>query len=468
MANWEGRYRAAVICSDLLSTVVATLTAGTVVRHGLPASLGHLPNLLSWLAALAVLAALPATHAWDVRELGQGAEEFRRLGKALLTAAVGLALVGLAAELSHLRLWVFFVVPTVALIAFPLRYVLRRLLHARRRTGECLLPVMAAGSVAWVADLIERTQREPHNGWRIEAVCTPDGLGADGTREIAGIPVVGQLNELTERVQLGGYRVVAVAADPFWTPRRLQQLAWELEDGEAELLVAPVLMEVAGPRLHVTGVLGLPLLQVRAPVFGGGRRAIKAAIDRLGSAALLVLLAPLLITIALVIWAGDRGSVLYRQQRVGRDGKPFTILKFRTMVRDAEARLAGLRNANQGAGPLFKMREDPRITRAGRVLRRYSLDELPQLVNVLTGAMSLVGPRPPLPSEVATYGPDSGRRLLVKPGLTGLWQISGRSDLPWEEAIRLDLRYVEDWSLALDAVILWKTARVVFTGQGAY
>jgi exopolysaccharide biosynthesis polyprenyl glycosylphosphotransferase len=248
----------------------------------------------------------------------------------------------------------------------------------------------------------------------------------------------------------------------------LQRLAWQLEGTSAELVVAPVLMEVAGPRVHVTGVLGLPLLRVSAPTFTGARRVVKEIVDKIGALLLLTVLAPVLMAIAAAIRLGDRGPALYRQRRVGRDGKPFTILKFRTMVVDADRRRDKLLAGNEAAGPLFKMRRDPRVTPIGSVLRRFSIDELPQLVNVVRGTMSLVGPRPPLPEEVEAYGPDMLRRLLVKPGLTGLWQVSGRSDLPWDEAVRLDLRYVEDWSLALDALILWKTVRAVVRGQGAY
>jgi exopolysaccharide biosynthesis polyprenyl glycosylphosphotransferase len=262
--------------------------------------------------------------------------------------------------------------------------------------------------------------------------------------------------------------VVAVASDPYWTPRRLQELAWNLEGSEAEMVVAPVLMEVAGPRLHVSGVLGMPLLRVSAPVFSGARRVVKEIVDRVGSGFMLTLFSPLILLISLLILIDSRGSVFYRQKRVGKDGRAFTMVKFRTMVRDADKMRTGLAAANEGFGLLFKMRKDPRVTRIGAVLRRYSLDELPQLFNVLRGAMSLVGPRPPLPEETKRYAPDVRRRLLVKPGMTGLWQVSGRSDLPWEESVRLDLRYVEDWSLTLDAVILWKTVRAVVTGQGAY
>jgi lipopolysaccharide/colanic/teichoic acid biosynthesis glycosyltransferase len=185
-----------------------------------------------------------------------------------------------------------------------------------------------------------------------------------------------------------------------------------------------------------------------------------------GSAFLLTLFSPLILAISVLILLDSRGAVFYRQRRIGKDGRSFTMIKFRTMVRDAHRMRTGLNN--EGHGLLFKMRKDPRVTRVGAVLRRYSLDELPQLFNVLRGAMSLVGPRPPLPEETKKYAPDVRRRLLVKPGMTGLWQVSGRSDLPWEESVRLDLRYVEDWSLTLDAVIMWKTVRAVVTGQGAY
>lgn len=418
--------------------------------------------------AVTVLIALPSTRSWQQWVLGEGAEEFRRLGRGLLLAAVVLAVGGFALGALEIRPWAFFVVPVITAFAFSMRYLLRQLLHRARRRGRCLLPVMAAGSPETVRDLIVRTRQQSHVGWRVEAACTPNGLGGPDCDEIAGVPVVGKLDDIADHLRHGGYRVVAVTADANWSPQRLQQLAWDLERTSAEMVVAPVLMEVAGPRLHVSGVLGMPLLRVSAPAFTGGRRIVKAAVDRIASASLIVLLAPLLLLIAVAIKLGDGGAVFYRQRRIGRDGKSFTMWKFRTMVAGAHGMRSNLVDSNDGAGPLFKLRTDPRITRVGALLRRYSLDELPQLVNVFTGAMSLVGPRPPLPEETVTYSPDVRRRLLVKPGLTGLWQVSGRSDLSWAEAIRLDLRYVEDWSLALDAMILWKTLRAVIRGHGAY
>ncbi|RZS40933.1 exopolysaccharide biosynthesis polyprenyl glycosylphosphotransferase [Herbihabitans rhizosphaerae] len=417
---------------------------------------------------LVVLASMLMCRVWWVEVLGQGAEEFRRLGRGLFAAAVVLALGGLAVGASSVRLWVFLVVPAIAVLAFPARYVLRRWLHHERRSGLCLLPVMAAGSPETLRDLIKRTRSAPHLGWRVDAVCTVDGRGSDVDGDFDGVPVVGRLEDLSERARRGGYRIVAVTADSYWTPNRLQRLAWDLEGSGAEMVVAPVLMEVAGPRLHVTGVLGMPLLRVSEPTFTGARRVVKGVVDRIGAALLITLLTPLMLIVSMLIAVDSRGPVFYKQRRVGKDGDEFTIVKFRTMVTDAHAKRAELVHHDEGAGLLFKIRRDPRITRVGSVLRRYSIDELPQLFNVVTGSMSLVGPRPPLPEESARYADHVRRRLLVKPGLTGLWQVSGRSDLPWEEAVRLDLRYVEDWSLALDAVILWKTFRAVFSGQGAY
>ncbi|GAA1276851.1 sugar transferase [Saccharothrix xinjiangensis] len=467
VSGWEPAYRYGVIAADVLCTVLVVVLAGVVLqaRH---ASFGPLPMLaLEAVTVAVVLGSLFLNRVWNTTVLGQGAEEFRRLGRGLFGSVVALGLGALAAGLPGARLWVFVVGPAVALVAFPVRYALRRPLHRARGEGRCLLPVLAAGNVDTVADLVSRTRRAPHLGWRVDAVCTVDGRAEVGV-ELEGVPVVGRFDELAEQVRRGGYRIVAVTPDAYWTPRRLQRLAWDLEGTGAEMVVAPALMDFAGPRLHVTGVLGMPLLRVSEPSFTGFRRVVKTAVDKVGSAVLLAVLSPVLLAVAVAIMVDTRGPVLYKQRRVGKGGVPFTILKFRTMVTNADALRAKLQQLNEGAGVLFKMKRDPRVTVVGRVLRRYSLDELPQLFNVLTGTMSLVGPRPPLPEESANYGPDVRRRLLVKPGLTGLWQVSGRSDLSWEESVRLDLRYVEDWSLALDALILWKTFRAVFGGQGAY
>ncbi|MFI8106128.1 sugar transferase [Streptomyces sp. NPDC086023] len=466
-SDWEQQYRRSVVLGDTLATALVVAVIGASLGDREATHWHEQWGTLAVATELLLLGALAVGRAWTPAVLGQGAEEFRRLGRSLFTTAVVLALGGIALTSRHIKLWVFVAIPAIALVTMTTRYVLRLRLHRQRQEGRCLRPVLAAGSPATVHDLITRVRKYPHLGWRVDAVCTPDGLGTDGDR-LDGVPVVGRLTDVAGHVRRDGYRVVAVTPDPHWSPEHLQRLAWNLEGSDAEMVVAPVLMEVAGPRLHVDAVLGIPLLRVSMPTFTGGPRAVKEVVDRLGAAFLLLLFAPVMALVGLLVALDSRGGVFYRQRRIGKDGRPFMMVKFRTMVAGADRARAGLEGLNEGAGLLFKLRRDPRVTRVGARLRRYSLDELPQLFNVLTGSMSLVGPRPPLPEESAAYGPDIRRRLLVKPGLTGLWQVSGRSDLPWEEAVRLDLRYVEDWSLALDTVILWKTLRAVLQGQGAY
>jgi exopolysaccharide biosynthesis polyprenyl glycosylphosphotransferase len=262
--------------------------------------------------------------------------------------------------------------------------------------------------------------------------------------------------------------VVAVAADPELAGYTLRKLSWALEQRGVELIVSPGIVEVAGPRISIRPVAGLSLLHLERPSVSGGPHLLKSIFDRVVGCLLLLAIAPILLVTAVLIKLTSRGPVLFRQTRVGRGGEQFSMLKFRTMVADAEARKAELAVLNEGNGVLFKLRDDPRVTKVGKYLRRFSIDELPQLVNVLRGDMSLVGPRPPLPAEVAQYAIDDARRMLVKPGLTGLWQVSGRSDLTWEESMRLDLRYADNWSIALDLLILWKTARAVLGSDGAY
>jgi hypothetical protein len=299
-------------------------------------------------------------------------------------ATVVLALGGIALTSRNIKLWIFVAVPAIAIVTMISRYALRVRLHRQRKEGRCLRPVLAAGSPDTVRDLIARTRRFPHLGWRVDAVCTTLGPGPEDD-QLDGVPVVGPLEHVAHHVRRDGYRVVAVTPDPHWSPHRLQRLAWNLEGSEAEMIVAPVLMEVAGPRLHVDAVLGIPLLRVSMPTFTGGRRAVKAVADRLGAAILLTLFAPLMVFVALLILVDSRGGAFYRQRRVGKDGREFTILKFRTMVAGADRARAALADRNEGAGLLFKLRRDPRVTRVGAVLRRYSIDELPQLFNVLTG-----------------------------------------------------------------------------------
>lgn len=461
---WEIRYAQAVTASDLMAMAVSL---GMHKWWGHAPGYAHLRVTFGLILMVLTVTALGLSRAWDLSVLGQGSEEFRRLSRAAAGLAVVVGLVGLALKLPQVRPYVFGVVPIAFVLAAITRLIMRKVLHRRRRNGACMHEVLAVGTEEAVTDLISRTHRATHNGWMVRGACTPSGLDTNINGGIVGVPVVGDLDAVASVVATGQYRIVSVAHAPGWTPRRLHHLAWDLEGTGVELMVDPGLMEIAGPRLHVAAVDGLPLLRLTEPAFTGLPRMVKALSDRLGASLLLVLIAPVMIVLAIAV-CSDGGPIFYRQSRIGKAGKPFMMIKFRSMVVNADQRQSELAADNQGYGPLFKLHEDPRVTRTGRFLRKYSLDELPQLFNVLSGSMSLVGPRPPLAAEVAHYCRSAQRKLLVKPGLTGLWQISGRSDLSWEESIRLDLRYVENWSLALDLLIIWKTVGAVIRGTGAY
>jgi exopolysaccharide biosynthesis polyprenyl glycosylphosphotransferase len=292
--------------------------------------------------------------------------------------------------------------------------------------------------------------------------------GTAQSREVAGIPVFGGFDDVPSAVRRCGADTVAVLSSSEIDGRALRQLAWELEKTGTDLCVAPALLDVAGPRTTVRPTAGLTLLHVDHPQLSGPRQAMKALFDRCAAGAALVALSPLMLALAMVIRLSDGGPALFTQTRVGKDGRVFKIYKFRTMVVNAERLRNQLLARNDLDGVLFKLRRDPRVTAIGARLRRWSMDELPQLINVFLGDMSLVGPRPALPDETAKYADHVRRRLVVKPGLTGLWQVSGRSDLSWDESVRLDLRYVENWSFALDVQILWKTFSALCRGAGAY
>jgi exopolysaccharide biosynthesis polyprenyl glycosylphosphotransferase len=465
--RWERRYRAATVLLDILAITLVVAVGGLLGLGSRIPRFGDVSPGVGIVAGALMVASMFICRAWEARVLGQGSDEFSRLIRAMMTSSVVLGLLGLALEATAARPWVFGLIPLAGVLAMLGRLALRGRLHHLRRHGECVLPTLVVGTASAVAEMIDRTRRDSGRGWLVTGACTPTGRADDGSETIMNVPVLGDLDSVADVVHVGGYRVVAVCPTPGWTSRRLHQLAWNIEDAAAELVVDPGLMEVAGPRLHVAPVDGLPLLRLTRPTFTGLPWVAKHIVDRLGAALLVLLVAPLLLGLAVAVKL-DGGPVFFRQTRVGKHGRHFKMLKFRSMVVDAEKMVVGLTAANEGAGPLFKMKADPRVTRVGRVLRRYSLDELPQLFNVLGGSMSLVGPRPPLPREVEQYGRAAQRKLLVRPGVTGLWQVSGRSDLSWEQSVRLDLRYVENWNLALDASILWRTVGAVVNSRGAY
>jgi exopolysaccharide biosynthesis polyprenyl glycosylphosphotransferase len=325
-----------------------------------------------------------------------------------------------------------------------------------------------------VVELLQDLKRAPRAGYRVVGVCVgedprhPEKNATPGF--VDGVPILGSLDQVAEVARSCGADTVAVTSTTAFGPSAVRRLSWELEDTDAELILAPALTNIAGPRIHTQPVAGLPLIHVDRPTYRGANKILKKSFDVIGSAAMLVLFSPLLLGVALAIKLTSKGPVFFRQERVGINGTTFRMIKFRSMVIDAESRLATLQTTDRDAGNvvLFKMKNDPRITKVGKFIRRFSIDEVPQLFNVLFGDMSLVGPRPPLKAEVERYEVDARRRLLVKPGMTGLWQVSGRSDLSWDDTVRLDVYYVENWSITADLVILCRTAKAVVSSSGAY
>ena len=460
--RWVGVYRWAAVGGDLLAAMLGVSIA-LLTRFGYHVGSGYL--VVSSILPLAWVGAVALSKGYDPRYFGAGPDEFRSLLRSGvgLTAAVAMASYVTKTEIA--RGFVVLAIPVMVGSALVLRYALRKDLHRHRVRGRCMHRVLVVGRSGPAATLCEHLESRPTDGFRVVATCRPRGdAHGDGPLQ------PGELDEpdILAVADRHAVEVVAIATDPELAGQLLRRLSWALEQRGIELIVSPGIIEVAGPRISVRPVAGLALLHLERPSVSGGPHLMKAVFDRTLALGCIVLLAPILIGLALAVRLSSPGPVLFRQQRVGRAGVEFTMLKFRSMYSDAEQRLCDLYALSDGNGVVFKMRDDPRMTPLGRWIRRFSLDEIPQLFNVLRGDMSLVGPRPPLSEEVALYAADDSRRMLVKPGITGLWQVSGRSDLSWDESVRLDLRYVDNWSMTLDLLILWKTVRAVIYGAGAY
>jgi exopolysaccharide biosynthesis polyprenyl glycosylphosphotransferase len=463
MAVWTRTYLRRARAADAIAALLSSTIALQVRFNG---HITHEYEALSLVFPVLWVAVLLISGSYDVRYVGTGSDEFRKVLNAGVSLTAAMAILSYAVNTELSRTYLVITMPGVTLLTLVLRYRNRKRLHRKRARGLCMSAVVAVGHVTAVGDLVTELQRDTYHGLKVVATCMP-GASRDHD-DVAGVPVFGGVDDVASAVVRSGADTVAVLPCAEIDAVSLRRLAWELEKTGTDLCVAPSLLDVAGPRTTVRPTAGLTLLHVDHPQLSGARQVLKGLFDRVVALVALVLLAPLLLAFAAAIRLSDRGPALFKQTRVGKHGKAFRIYKFRTMVVDAEARLAELRTHNELDGVLFKMRRDPRITAIGVHLRKYSFDELPQLLNVVRGEMSLVGPRPALPDETAKYADHVRRRLVVKPGLTGMWQVNGRSDLSWEESVRLDLRYVENWSFALDLQILWKTIAVILRGSGAY
>jgi exopolysaccharide biosynthesis polyprenyl glycosylphosphotransferase len=459
---WARDYLRRAALADLGCAIFGVFAAGQL-RFGSGITGAYIA--LSLALPLAWLAAIWLAGGYDVRFIGSGSDEFRKILNAGVGLTAAIAVFSYAVNLEVSRGYVLIALPTTITLDLIARFAVRKRLHHLRTTGRCMLSVVAVGHETAVADLVKELGRDRYHGLAVVGACVAQ---PSECAEVAGVPVYGGLDDVATAVKAFGADTVAVLACPEMDGIRLRSLAWELEKTGTDLCVSPALLDVAGPRTTIRPTAGLTLLHVDHPQLSGLGLMVKDLFDRLVAVAALILLFPLMAVIGTMIRLHDRGPALFTQVRVGKGGRVFRIYKFRTMVVDADQRREELRASSDPDRIRFKLRKDPRVTTLGAHLRRWSMDELPQLLNVLLGDMSLVGPRPDLPDDAAKYADHVRRRLVVKPGITGLWQVNGRSDLSSEESVRLDLRYVENWSFALDLQIMWKTISAIVGRAGAY
>ncbi|MFB9312352.1 sugar transferase [Nocardioides plantarum] len=447
----------------ILATTLAALASRNMGFFDPAADIDDGVGLAGPLVLVAWLGLIWLVGGYRSDKFGAGTEEYKQvLNAGLLMAGLLCAICYLGQiPLSRGFSFTLFAVGIPALLVE--RRTMRRLIHRARARGSLLQRVLIAGSVEQVDEVAAVLRRERWLGYQVLGALTPAHDRRPETP--SGIPVVGNAHDVTV---MHGVDVVFFAGGSDTSASQMRSIVWDLESHDVQIVVAPSVSEISSDRVRVRPVGGLPLMHIAPPTYEAAARLGKRAFDLVGSAVLLAVLSPLFLAVSLAIRVRDGGPLLFRQTRVGLRGKEFTCLKFRSMVVDAEERLRALHLLTGHEAGLFKLKEDPRVTKSGRWLRRYSIDELPQLVNVLRGDMSLVGPRPPLPHEVADYGDDTVRRLHVRPGLTGLWQVSGRSDLSWEDAVRLDLYYVDNWSMMQDLSILLRTFGAVLGSRGAY
>jgi exopolysaccharide biosynthesis polyprenyl glycosylphosphotransferase len=473
--RWQHQYARRLRITDAL-IVCASVALAQFIRFGdsphASGDRGEVMTLFSVLFAALWLSSIAAFHARSVRVIGDGIEEYRRIVSSSFWTFGIIAMTTLLAKIFLARGYLAVALPIGTLGLLVSRWLWRYYIAGKRVDGKYQTLVLAIGDRKGVAQLVEELTRNPRAGYVVVGAGIPGyGPSRGKTLVVKGqeIPILGDDSHALAAIAHCNADTVALTGTERFGAQGLRQLMWRLETMDVDLVVAPGVMDVAEGRLTLRPVAGFPLLHVEKPQYQGAKRFQKRAFDFCFALAAIIGMSPVLIASAIAVKLSSKGPVFYPSERIGLDGKPFTMLKFRTMVDGADTQVQQLLALNESpGGMLFKIREDPRVTPVGKILRRLSIDELPQFINVLKQDMSVVGPRPPLPREVLQYNGDVKRRLLVKPGVTGLWQVNGRSDLPWDESVRLDLSYVDNWSMASDFLLIAKTLKAVVASDGAY
>lgn len=473
--HWARSYADRVAVTDALALAIA-LAVAYAVRFPLNGTAAVVsgefsPSYLSLSVVLfaAWMGALTFGRTRDRRLVGAGPGEFTRVFEVTWHLFATVAIIGFLFRMDIGRGYLGIAAPLGLGLVLAGRLAWRKRLHARRDVGADRSAVLVVGPQRNVATLINEFHRNPRAGYQVTGVCLVAENARPLPHAVAGVPVLGAHTDAAHVARQRGVAAVAVAGSYSMSNEEVRALAWDLEGTGVDMAITLNLTDVAGPRVLMQPVNGLPLVYVDEARFTGSKYIVKSLFDWCGAFLITAVVSPVLLALALLVKLTSRGPVLYKQERIGKDGRPFHMYKFRSMHVGAHERLAEVLAAEgvTAVGVFYKPKNDPRVTKVGRVLRRYSLDELPQLFNVLRGEMSLVGPRPQIEAEVATYDRAANRRLRVRPGLTGLWQVSGRSSLDPETSMRMDVAYVENWTLFGDVMILARTARAMLTGDGA-
>lgn len=473
--SWPARYGKWLRWTDV-AVIIAVVVFAQLLRFGSvnsgTVSLGGFSSIdfvvVSAVIAAGWVIALAAYRTRSASVIGTGIEEYRRVWTATLVVFGIVAVVSTLFKLDIARGYLAVAFPVGLLALSANRWAARKYVGSRRLDGEYMSSVLAVGTMPSVKAFASSLANSPTDGFRVVGACVPGISGSSvNIRLLGDIPVFHNNGDIPAAVAAVGADTVALTSGNL-SSEELQELSWQLEKLNVNLVVSPGMVDIAGPRLTIQPAGGMALIHVDKPQYSGAKQLQKRLFDIAFSLFVLTMVSPVLLVAAIAVKMTSAGPVFYRATRIGLDGEPFKMIKFRSMVDGADRKVAELASLNEGCGVLFKIRQDPRVTPVGRFLRRYSIDELPQFINVLRGEMSVVGPRPPLPSEVERYDSKVRRRLLVRPGITGLWQVSGRSDLSWEESVRLDLSYVGNWSMLSDILIVMGTLRAVAKGSGAY
>lgn len=477
--DWRDRYARYLVTTDLLVLIWVVFgvqiawfgfeSSNVATQNGLfnvaiSYSALSVTLIIAWMITLGIY----GTRGYRV--LGTGSQEYRLVADSTVRLFGLLAIVAFLFKIDFARGYILIALPLGMGTLILSRWIWRQWLGVKRAGGSYSSRVLLVGSSESVGQLYRELSRQPEAGYLVVGACVPGGA-VGGYLPNSEVPIFATVDNLQGAMQDSAADTLIITSSGELSPEKIRQISWGLEPGRQHLVVAPGLTDIGGPRIHTRPVAGLPLIHVETPRYEGRKLFTKRAFDIVVSFALLLLLSPFLLAIAMIVRLSTPGPVLFRQERIGINGRRFNMLKFRSMVVDAEDLLASIdtvSSRNAGNTIMFKMKDDPRVTPIGSFLRRFSLDELPQLFNVLGGSMALVGPRPPLEREVNEYESHVHRRFLVKPGITGLWQVSGRSNLSWEDTVRLDLFYVENWSIVGDFSILWRTFRAVVQRDGAY